>query len=809
MSDPARNAPRELGAAVAVRAGGGVVRGFDYGIIALLAILLTYLPAVFGGGEPWSQFPATCLGGLIALAVAVRVVIAPPCFGPAAIPVIAFLALAILQLTPLPRSVVTELSINTAQTKSNLIGDLPDGRESLDPMTLSFYPLAGENDLRVVLLATTVLAAVVVTCRTPGRVNAMLTIIALIGGAVALLALAQDVSGTTKIYWLREVGFPARSATFVNHSHFGQFMNLSMGAALALLLMRPRSIWPAGVIIVGLLTISLSLTRGGVLSIFGAGACTLLVLLSQRNLRRMGAGVGALGVVALIALLYYGFDRVFERMTDPRGVGIRVSLVRDTLEMFRHFPAFGIGLGNFSWVFPGYDRMLSTSIASHVENEYVQSLAEVGLVGFAIVMSFLAIVWMRYVRGIAMGGKTAAAAIGLGYGLLAVMIHSLSDFGQHLPANACLSAAVCGLILNLGAGSEANPSRRGSRSLSVPLAIGLVGLSVWSALGADRSRRADDWWRQAESLAYDLSDVGWDAPAEQFEPLLTAIDASVQAEPRDAHHRYWQGIYHWRASRAALRADESDDANAREEKTIADARRVIQMLNASRRLCPTYSPPYSMLGQIEYFYLGRAIGVTHVHVAARLDPNESATCFTAGQIDAERGKYASAVKWLGRSVALDRAWMSDVIALALDDLSRPELAIETAGQNYSLMMEVASAMQERPAYADRWRPIYIRATDLLEAQCQSPDAPAWDLGFLGSYRAALGEYGKAETYLRRALLLDSSNLNYRLQLSQSLAAQGKFDQAIDEARTAQRQHPDSAEARELVIKLVGPDRSVQ
>ena len=51
------------------------------------------------------------------------------------------------------------------------------------------------------------------------------------------MTLLQDLFGNGKIYWYisPEAG-KAYSGTFVNHSHYGQFMNLSIGAALGLVL---------------------------------------------------------------------------------------------------------------------------------------------------------------------------------------------------------------------------------------------------------------------------------------------------------------------------------------------------------------------------------------------------------------------------------------------------------------------------------------------------------------------------------------------------------------------------------------------
>ena len=56
---------------------------------------------------------------------------------------------------------------------------------------------------------------------------------------MAILALAQDATHSSMIFWTvptwSEV---ASSGTFENHSHYGQFMNLSMGSMLALVLLQ-------------------------------------------------------------------------------------------------------------------------------------------------------------------------------------------------------------------------------------------------------------------------------------------------------------------------------------------------------------------------------------------------------------------------------------------------------------------------------------------------------------------------------------------------------------------------------------------
>src|SRR5439155_13977432 len=143
-----------------------------------------------------------------------------------------------------------------------------------------------------------------------------------------------------------------------------------------------------------------------------------------------------------------------------------------------------------------------------------------------------------------------------------------------------------------------------------------------------------------------------------------------------AHRRYWTAYYHWRD--IARHRDPQSGRIPVNDQTIAAALGVVSRLNEARKLCPTDAAIYSLLGQIEHNYLGRNIGVTHIHTAARLDSNDPILCYLSGEVDARRGKDDDALPMLRRAVDLDRTEMDDVMSLAVDELNRPELAIRVA-----------------------------------------------------------------------------------------------------------------------------------
>jgi O-antigen ligase len=159
-------------------------------------------------------------------------------------------------------------------------------------------------------------------------------------------------------------------------------------------------------------------------------------------------------VLLIVAAVGLGqSDRLVARFGAQPGdswTGHRLQMLRDLSVSWGKFPLFGTGMGTHPVIFPMLDRSDVPLFASHAENEYAQLLTESGAVGVLIFLAFLAIV-LGALRRATRGSLSPAssAAIGLGYGIIAVLIQSATDFGQHTPAIAVLTAVSCALILNL------------------------------------------------------------------------------------------------------------------------------------------------------------------------------------------------------------------------------------------------------------------------------------------------------------------------------------------------------------------------
>ncbi len=791
-------------------------------IEVLMFALLAFAPAAFGAVNPWSELIVTALAGAIALCLLARTVLrrrSDRVIGPWGwAPIVLFLGVAFLQIAPLPTALVGAISPHTRSLKTELLDDLPDAKVRLARMTLSFYPPAARHDLRHVLIAATVFAAAATVYRDPKRMRRLLAGIAVIAFVLAALALAQDITGTHWVYWRVETDEPARSGSFFNHSHYAQFMNLSGGCALALLLMWiadarqtgrsfpsawGRRAWAfalAATIVLGLLTISLSLSRGGVISLLLAGAFTFIALISARGMRWAGGVIAAIALIAFLALCWTGFDRVQKRMLERGGTIDRLEMVRNAGDIVRDFPQFGIGLGAFEWVFPMYQRDVEQNVATHVENEYVQTLVETGPAGIAAVLGFIGFVWWRWSRAArraddrasAPGAASAAAAIGLSFGLVAVMLHSLSDFGQHVPAVANLSAVTCGLLAALGYRDNGPLPRARSMTATGFIALVVVTLVVWAVIDATRAWRSDVHFQEARATAASMRENDWKATPGERDALLAQSSAAIAARPDDVYIRYWCAVWHWRIERE--RYDRSDP------KLTDAARAAVAELNAARACCPTFGSPYTVLGQLERNYLDLPIGITHIHTALRLAQNDGTTAEVAGEIDARRGRWDLAVPELRRAVTLDFTQMPDVCDLLLKDLHEPQRLMEVAEPSWYRMMFVSSAMQKIPSLGDEWKLAHARGADLLESDA-TVEPNGWKFATIAAYRTSLGRYENADENYRKALELEPTNLDWRLNHAELLRLMGRNDEAIGEAQAALRQHPNDPRAKKFIDEL--------
>jgi O-antigen ligase len=804
----------------------------------LLVALLVFMPLAFGAVEAWSEEVVLLLAAALSVCFCARMIVAPDRALTrtwAYVPVAAFVAVTILQLIPLPLGLLRLVSPNTAAQKMELLNDLSGGDTVRAALEISFYRHATKHDLRLVLAAAAVFIVVLNGLRRPEQILRLLRAIVIVGAAVALLALAQNVAGNGKLYWC--VVSPhgsARSGPFVNHSHYAQFMNLSLGAVLALALVHVhrafagrrvtpaavaeylgcpegKLLWSLGIlVVVAMATIFASLSRGGVVSLMIAGAFTVLVVTSRRSLRGSGWAIALLALGAFICVLYIGFDAVYDRLSTLRELhqaqGGRWQIVKDVAVAWTRFPVLGTGLGTHEVVYPMFDRSTIATLASHAENEYAQAAEETGILGLAALVALSVFVWRSYARTVrTMQLPIHAAAYGLGFGLLAILVHSLSDFGQHVPANAFLSVIFCALLLRLpriGQDGRRRPAR-GDVPSRRPWVAALVVLSIvcgWTLWDADRARAGETHWRQAVAAERGLAERQWQGSDEEYQYLLGHCQKAVACQPGNVLYRHWLNVHRWHA--ITRTADPNTGEIALTPEALEFAGRIADELSRTRLLCPTFGATWCVLGQLERQVLGRPEqGARHIRRGVQLAPCDATARLVAGALEAEEGRTDAALAHLLRAVQLDDRFFREVALQLVGSFQRPDLALQAAGDDIGRLSVLADVLETSTARTEATDEVRQQVTALLEQKCREPGAPAWAFAWLAGMSRREGRTAQAIQYYREALAADYGRFNWHFELARLLAEAGATREAAQEAKVCLRLHPQHAGSRQLLESL--------
>ncbi|HEX8323497.1 MAG TPA: O-antigen ligase family protein [Tepidisphaeraceae bacterium] len=811
---------------------------FDTLIEALMATMLLFLPFAFGGIEAWGQaiwfVLVAALGGCLLL----KNVVYHGCgfvWSWAYVPIVLFLLLIVLQQTPLPGGWIEFISPATTALRREFLGELaPTGRT-----TLSLYAFATAVETRMVLSVVVIFVVVLNVYRAPARLRRLLMTVMFAGLAVALLAAYQDVTKAELIYGLVPVGHK-NAGPFLNYSHFSQFMNLSVGAAIALLLLtasewadgefdrqvfadelrRPHNafVWPAlALCVLGPVLVFWSMSRMGMISMLCAAGVTAGVFgwRSSQGSRRGRSGhkpggaflMLGLAVAVLALLLVIGFEVTYDRLATLRNVetasGGRGQIVQGILSLARRFPVFGTGLGTHSFVFPMVDTRDSPTLATHAENEYAQLLEECGGVGLLLAAVFLAFVGVAYGRAVWKPRRPEQfAAFGLGFGLLAVLIHSASDFGQHMPANATLTAVFTALLINIGGRPDSSRARRPETSDWPALLVrggalaGFVVGASWVVYEGDVARRADVVRRQAQTAAAELETAGWQGTDDQYRDLLSAAETTTRLQPANVVDGHWLNAYRWQA----ISRDVTDPDTRRlafTEESLGFARQLVQAFDAVRPLCPTFGPPLCVAGQIRSLVLNDSAGDTQIRQAFRLTPYDRTVCYINGLLAVERQDWDTARVALDRYVLLGgpRWQLVDVYLLA----RRPDLAYEAARGDRANLQRLADGLTagwpHEAALAARCRTDVERLL-ISESEADGAGADLW-VG-RANYERANGRPAEAVSWQQKAVESDYGRIDWRMDLARMLAEIGNRDEALRHVRICLRLRPKMPEAESLL-----------
>ncbi|HYD42337.1 MAG TPA: O-antigen ligase family protein [Anaeromyxobacter sp.] len=440
--------------------------------LALLAVAVVALPLLRGGVGLGAEGLALCVTGLAAGFTLWRSGEVPRC----ALALAAAVLLIALQLVPLAPAVHALLPGTEAVFRLSLepLGEYPGWR----PLTLDVPATARELAKAAAYLAAFVAAwTYAETRRRRGRLFAALGLSA---AAVSVAALGAGLLGAQP--------FLAGRFPFVNPNHLAGFLDLGAFVALGLAVRshgQHRLLW--GLVFAGAsAALFASLSRGGVAAYLVGLTIFAVLFLSRRRgvpVRRRAAVLAAAAGAGLSAAAYLALGpvaRELQTLTAAPGQEAKLGLWPAAFRMIRDFPLLGIGRGSFATVFPAYEPDPTVLTFTHLENETLQPLVDLGLPGGLLLVGVLGLVWLRA----AVRTDLSAAEMGLVAGVAALFAHEQFDFSVELPGVAIPLAVSLGLLAR-GARVVRAPPWLTRAAIVALLVAATAGLAAGARLGAE------------------------------------------------------------------------------------------------------------------------------------------------------------------------------------------------------------------------------------------------------------------------------------------------------------------------------------
>ena len=130
------------------------------------------------------------------------------------------------------------------------------------------------------------------------------------------------------------------------------------------------------------------------------------------------------------------FERLIQRSTSARES--RVAIWKDTLHLIGEHPWAGTGLGTFANVYPAVQTAFPGQTVGHAHNDYLEFASECGIPAALILFSSIFYIVAQSVRAFWKNKHNFQRAVALGcFGsMVAILLHSLTDFNLDIPANA-------------------------------------------------------------------------------------------------------------------------------------------------------------------------------------------------------------------------------------------------------------------------------------------------------------------------------------------------------------------------------------
>lgn len=367
-----------------------------------------------------------------------------------------------------------------------------DAPPALPLLVLALGTIAPSHTVQALMLFLTYAGAYVLVIhliRTRAQLDRLLRTLLILGGLLAFFGLLDYLGREAWLLRWRNTPVTGRlSGTFANPDHFGAWLAMLIFLGIGYLLARRglagrapalrglfrspgrreeavRQYLPSIAVVTMAVALIFTLSRGAVVSALVAILLLLPLLRALNRIRRSLALVGTLLVATLGYGAWIGFDPFLQRVWHADYAGRWIQTL-SSLPILRSFPLLGVGLGTYQDIYLRYQPAALDPghvYYTYAHNDLLQLVLELGLIGAALCLALFWRTTQDLLGAHLLGRATCPAgageaegarrndpfSVGIGIGamggVLALLVHSVFDFGARIAANGILAATCLGI----------------------------------------------------------------------------------------------------------------------------------------------------------------------------------------------------------------------------------------------------------------------------------------------------------------------------------------------------------------------------
>jgi len=444
----------------------------------LFVFLLIFSPLAFGTVEPWSLavMETVSFSSLVLLLLRNRRNSNFTLYKvPGLLPLCLLLLYIAFQLIPLPPAILRFIAPSTNDLYQNTLYVFEPGQW----VTLTIHKKATIMEFFRIASYASFYVLTIQFLAKKEYLTKTIMIIVVFASILSFFSILQHILSNNKIYWIRQLPQGANSlfGPYVNRNHYAGLMEMVFPLILSLFLFyKPQVRYSSlrekitgmfnlqktniylllGFVAVLVATsIFLTLSRSGIVSL-----CLSLVFWGGMFLlkgvdKKKGLIIIVICVLVVLSVGWFGWEPIverFEKIRTPQGeiTELRLVVWQDSWNIIREFPIFGTGLGSYQYIYPRYRTIKGDAVLDHAHSDYIELLSDGGGIILILCSWFLFEVVFRsytvllnrheiYSRYIFIAGVT---------GIIAILMHSITDFNLQIGANGLYFSFLLGLTVS-------------------------------------------------------------------------------------------------------------------------------------------------------------------------------------------------------------------------------------------------------------------------------------------------------------------------------------------------------------------------